>query len=126
MIIAPKWLLAAYAFNILILAPVCYAMLLGNGVGSVFEGKVEESAGLRLLVGSLWCAILMASIAGLLWPAFFAPVLLIQIVYKALWLIVFIMPLWLASKPFPVGISLVFVMIVVSYPVLFWLSIRGT
>ncbi len=40
----------AYAANILILLPVCWGMFLGSGVAGVFEGKVDESAGLRLLV----------------------------------------------------------------------------
>ena len=40
---------------------------------------VNESAGLRLMVGSLWMAILAASTLGFLYPRFFAPVLLIQI-----------------------------------------------
>ena len=124
MINAPKWLWLAYAFNIFILVPVCYNMLIGSGVAAVFEGKVAESAGLRLMVGSLWFAILCASAAGLIWPTFFAPVLIIQVIYKSLWLALFIVPLWQASKPLPFGISMVFMIIVVSYPVIFWLSTR--
>ncbi|MEM1131325.1 MAG: hypothetical protein AAGH53_00145 [Pseudomonadota bacterium] len=110
----------AYAANILILVPVCYSMFFGSGVGSVFEGHVVESAGLRLLVGSLWAAILLASAAGLVYPAFFAPVLLIQIVYKALWLGIFVLPLIIAGDPWPRGISYCFLAIIVTYPLLFW------
>ena len=98
MIINPKWLLATYALNIIILVPVCYAMIFGAGVANVFDGVVEESPGLRLLVGSLWSAILFASIAGLFRPAFFAPIILIQIVYKSMWLALFILPLWMATR----------------------------
>jgi hypothetical protein len=97
-------------------------MFTGNGVSGVFNGKFEESAGLRLLVGSLWFAILLASIAGLRWPGFFAPVLPIQIIYKLIWLLIFILPLWLSGQPYPGGISAVFVGIVIIYPVLFWMA----
>jgi hypothetical protein len=119
-----NWLTAPFLLNILILVPICYSMFLGAGVANVFEGRVPESAGLRLMVGSLWLAILVASVAGLVWPAFFAPVILIQVFYKLTWLIVFILPLWRAGLPYPMGISGVFAFIVVTYPVAFWLAAR--
>lgn len=90
----PNWLIGPYLLNIVILVPICFSMFLGGGTATVFEGRVPESAGLRLLVGSLWFSILVASIAGLVLPAFFAPVILIQVIYKLVWLVVFVMPLW--------------------------------
>lgn len=118
----PAILKLAYAANILILVPVCWGMFFGSGVASVFQGQVAESAGLRLLVGSLWAGILLASIAGFWFPAFFAPVVLIQIVYKALWLATFVAPLILAGRSgdVPWGIAAIFAGIVVTYPALFW------
>jgi hypothetical protein len=121
----PNWLIGPFILNILILVPVCYSMFFGGGVANVFEGKVDESAGLRLLVGSLWTTILAASVCGLFQPAFFAPVILIQVFYKALWLAAFIAPLWLGGKPIPFGISAVFAFIVVSYPVAFLMATRA-
>ncbi|MEM8919161.1 MAG: hypothetical protein AAGE37_09905 [Pseudomonadota bacterium] len=114
----------AFLANIVILVPICWGMFFGSGVAGVFEGKVEESPGLRLLVGSLWFAILLASVAGLYAPRFFAPVVLIQIVYKSLWLLAFILPLVLAGKSdaVPWGIATTFLLIVLSYPFLFWYS----
>jgi hypothetical protein len=123
-ITTPGWLYVAYVFNILILMPVVYSMFFGAGVDNVFEGKVTESAGLRLMVGSMWFAILVASLAGLIWPSFFAPVLIIQVIYKSLWLVIFVVPLLRLGQPVPVGISFVFATIVVSYPVFFWLASR--
>lgn len=125
MITAPKWLYFVYGFNILILVPVVWSMFFGPGVDNVFEAKVPESAGLRIMVGSLWLAILAASFAGFMWPSFFAPLVLVQIVYKLTWLLVFVLPLVRAKEPFPVGISVVFAIIVVTYPVLFWLATRA-
>jgi hypothetical protein len=46
----PGWLIPAYLANILILVPVCYALVFGAGMSSVFEGRVPESEGLRLLL----------------------------------------------------------------------------
>ncbi len=114
----------AYAANILILVPVCWAMFLGGGVASVFEGKVDESAGLRLLVGSLWFAILACSAAGLAMPKLFAPLLVVQIIYKSLWLLVFVAPLVAAGRgsDVPWGISASFILIVATYPLLLWKS----
>jgi hypothetical protein len=110
----------AYLANILILVPVSAGMLLGSGVASVFESKVEESVGLRLLVGSLWFAILAASGAGLWLPRTFAPLILIQIVYKTLWLALFAAPLVLSGQGgrVPWGIAGSFIAIVMIYPIL--------
>jgi hypothetical protein len=111
----------AYSANILILVPVCWSMFAGRGVQAVFQGAVTESAGLRLLVGSLWASILAASLAGLFCPRFFAPVLLIQIFYKALWLGVFVAPLLNSqNSKLPFGIAMCFALIVITYPFLFW------
>ncbi len=114
----------AYAANILILVPVCWGMFLGGGVASVFEGKVDESAGLRLLVGSLWFAILACSIVGLAMPKLLAPLLVMQIIYKSLWLLVFVAPLVAAGRggDVPWGLSASFLAIVATYPLLLWKS----
>ena len=125
MITNPNWLYPAYIFNILILVPVVYAMLLGSGVATVFQGTVPESPGLRLMVGSLWFAILVASVAGLIWPSYFSPLLIVQIIYKSLWLVLFVLPLWRAGQTVPAGISTTFVIIVITYPILLWLATRS-
>lgn len=110
----------AYLANILILVPVCWAMFFGNAMASVFQGAVTDSLGLRLLVGSLWAAILSASVFGLFMPVLFAPLLLVQIIYKALWLTLFVLPLVLAGKPAPWGIASIFAAIVLTYPFVLW------
>lgn len=120
----PAWLLPAYAANILILVPVCWGMFHGGGVGTVFEGAVAESAGLRTLVGSLWFAILAASVLGLRWPQFFLPVILVQLIYKTLWLAVFVRPLLREGAPVPAGVAGSFCAIILTYPALVWLAAR--
>lgn len=115
----------AYLANILILVPVCWAMFFGNAMASVFQGTVTDSLGLRLLVGSLWAAILSASVFGLFMPVLFAPLLLVQIIYKALWLTLFVLPLVLAGKPAPWGIASIFAAIVLTYPFVLWRAWSG-
>ncbi len=117
----PSLLRIAYAANILILVPVASSMFFSGGTSGVFEGKVPDSEGLRLLVGSLWFAILLGSAAGLALPAIFAPLLLVQIVYKATWLITYVWPN--RDDPgVPMGISVIFLGIVLTYPLLLWFS----
>ncbi len=124
MITNSNWLYPAYVFNIIILVPVVYAMLLGSGVANVFQGTVVESSGLRLMVGSLWFAILVASVAGLIWPSYFSPLLIVQVIYKSVWLVLFVLPLWRAGETVPAGITMSFIIIVVTYPILLWLATR--
>lgn len=124
MIQSPSWLYLPYIANILILAPVCWALLVTGSTDSVFEGRVGNSDGLRTLVGSLYLAILIASVGGIVWPAFFAPLILIQVIYKTCWLLVFILPLLLKGQPYPTGISAAFAMIVLMYPIFLALSLR--
>jgi hypothetical protein len=115
----PQILRIAFGANIAILVPVCWSMFFGDW-NRVFDGAVAYSSGLRLLVGSLWTAILVASMMGLLKPEFFAPVLLIQVFYKAMWLLTFVLPTIRSRSPWPTGISVVFLFIVVTYPVIYW------
>lgn len=107
-----------YILNIIILVPVCWAMFSGSGRTSVFENKLNWSTELALLVASLWVAILFASIAGLFWPRLYVPILLAQVIYKALFLALVIYPLWKqgGSVAVPMGISTTFAFIVATYP----------
>lgn len=121
MIEPQSFLRIAYTANILILVPVCWAMFFGRGTETVFQSAVTDSDGLRLLVGSLWAAILFASLAGLAYPIFFAPILLIQVFYKSVWLFGFVVPLLgKQGAEIPIGISICFGLIVITYPFLFW------
>ena len=114
----------AYIANIAILAPVVPAMLFGAPRGHLFGGDVADSEGLRILVGALWASILLASMAGLVWPQPFWPLLAIQIVYKALWLGLFVLPLWTSGGAVPWGIAAIFAFIVAVWPILLWLGAR--
>lgn len=108
----------AYALNVAILVPIALPTLLR--LFDTAEGRFMESAGYRTLVGSLWTAILVLSLAGLVYPRPFAFVLVLQIVYKALWLGVYALPRLVGgrAREVPRGIALSFVAIVLVWPFL--------
>jgi len=120
-----------YIFNILVLIPVGLLTLLGGEWGGQLAGqkKFPESEGFRTILGSLWTAILLGSILGLVFPVQMSSLLLIQVIYKSLWLLVFVKPR-LSKEKFnevPSGIALVFLVIVLSYPwVIPWWQLFGT
>ena len=109
-----------YIFNIIVLIPVGLLTLLGGERGGQLacQNKFPESEGFRTILGSLWTAILIGSVLGLFFPVTMSALLLIQVIYKSLWLLVFVMPRLLKGKisEVPSGIALVFLAIVLSYP----------
>ena len=109
-----------YIFNILVLIPIGLLTLLGGERGGQLacQKKFPESEGFRTILGSLWTAILLGSILGLVFPVQMSSLLLIQEIYKSLWLLVFVKPRLskLEISEVPSGIALVFLVIVLSYP----------
>lgn len=87
-------LLLPYIFNIIVLFPIGLLTLFGGERGGQLasQGKFPESEGFRTILGSLWTAILVGSVLGLLYPITMSPLLLIQVIYKTLWLMVFVTP----------------------------------
>ena len=113
-------LLIPYIFNIIVLVPIALMTLFGGERGGQLasQGKFPESEGYRTILGSLWTAILIGSVLGLFYPVPMSPLLLIQVIYKTLWLLVFVLPRLLGRRKHevPWGIALTFLVIVVSYP----------
>lgn len=110
----------AYILNIVILTPVLFSMFADDGQKSIraFQGTVTNSDGLRLLVASLWLAILLMSIIGLWLPWQLMPLLGLQVIYKATYLLVYILPTIKSkgAKNIPWGVTVSFVFIVLTYP----------
>ena len=113
-------LLLPYAFNTIILVPIGLMTLFGGERGGQLacQGKFPESVGFRTILGSLWTAILIGSLLGIFFPVSMSPLLLLQVIYKAIWLSVFVLPRLLSgdNREIPSGITLSFFLIVVSYP----------
>lgn len=111
-------LAAQYLFwaNILILVPIGFGTLLKASVTD--QGAFAESAGWRMLVGSLWIAILSLSLLGAIWPGSFLWLLVFQVIYKSVWLLAYAVPRLLAGRAaeIPAGIAVSFVAIVLLWP----------
>ena len=124
-------LVLAYIFNIIILIPIGLMTMLGGEKGGQLacQSKFPESEGFRTILGSLWTAILIGSFLGLFFPVTMSVLLLIQVIYKTLWLSVYAMPRMLnqRSNEVPWGIASVFFVIIVSYPwIIPWWQLFGT
>ena len=88
------------------------------GISSIFQPKIAattifsnaygETEVIRL-VGCLWFGIAVLSALGLWKPITFAPVLLLQLLYKGTWLLVVAIPALLNKTPFPNGMAGFFV-----------------
>lgn len=110
-------LLLPYLANLLILLPIAPGTLLA--LFDVGAGRFAESAGWRTLVGSLWSAILVGSVFGLFDPVRWSPLLVLQVVYKSLWLAVYVAPRLRTRERLEEihpGIAITFLAIVATYP----------
>ncbi len=82
---------------------------------SVFSNAYEYSEVIRL-VGTLWGAIFILSIIGLIYPKQMSLVLLFQLIYKSSWLLVVALPAMLNTQPYPKGMASFFVVWVAVLP----------
>lgn len=106
----------AYGANVLILLPIAVPTLLRWYATD--QNRFDESAGWRVMVGAMWTAILALSVLGLFQPMRYAPVLVLQVIYKALWLLVYAVPRLRRGQTqvIPWGIATSFVAIVLIWP----------
>lgn len=113
----------AYAANIAILLPVVTAIVTTDTAhATVFEGKLAQSRDLQLLVGCLWAGILVASVIGLVVPSAMAGVLVMQVIYKSLFLALWAWPAYRlgGTAALPLGLTVSFAAIVAVYPWIVW------
>jgi len=77
-----------------------------------------DSPVLRILVASLWGGVLVVSVLALLSPLVFWPVLVFQVIYKAIFILLWIWPAFVRPEDatIPWGPGAVFVFIVVVWP----------
>jgi hypothetical protein len=112
-------LLIPYIVNILILIPVSLGSYFNSQKVPAIRPRFKESAGYRTISGSVWLAILFLSVLGLFFPVKLSPVLLVQVVYKVLWLLVFFIPrIGDSTRRSEIDWSLtgVFILLAIAYP----------
>ncbi|MGB0085856.1 MAG: hypothetical protein WBP94_10850 [Rhodomicrobiaceae bacterium] len=110
---------AAYLFNVLVLVPVGLTTLLSPAsMRLVFENKMQHAPELRMLVGCLWTAILVCSLIGLAKPELMIGILILQVVYKALFLVLVVLPLVVKRglDAIPLGVAATSALIVLVWP----------
>lgn len=73
----------------------------------LFEGNFTPDASSRVL-GCIWVALGLVSIAGLLRPVTFCPVLVIQFVYKLTWLLAIATPAFAKGEAIPPALAIIF------------------
>lgn len=82
---------------------------------TIFQNSYQNTELIRL-VGCLWMAIALLSIFGLWQPLKFSPVLVLQLVYKGLWLIIVAFPAIKNNENYPSGMAAFFLIWVLILP----------
>lgn len=117
-----------YIANILILLPVVYGMLRApDGAPVAAFGDIADVPSLRIMVASLWAGVLMTSVIALFDPLQFWPLLVFQVLYKALFIAVFCLPVWRGTKVrvLPQGPVAVFVIIILVWPIFIVMALQS-
>jgi len=106
-----------YIANILVAGWISIASLFFPkiAVESVFTNAFEYSESIRL-VGALWFSIFILSIVGLVYPKEMSIVLILQLIYKASWLLVAALPAVLNGSNYPRPMALFFLVWVLVLP----------
>ena len=108
---------ALYVLNIIVAGMIAYSSIKSpdKAAISVFSNAYASTEVMRL-VGCLWLGITVLSIFGLFFPIKFAPVMVLQLIYKGSWLIFVALPAIKASQPYPKGMAGFFVVWVIVLP----------
>lgn len=117
-----------YVVNILILVPVV-AGLIRHPAGEALAafGGIADAPSLRMLVASLWAGVLVVSALALMDPVRFWPVLVFQVIYKALFILIWVLPIWMgrAEEVIPAGPTAVFLFIIALWPFFIVAALRS-
>lgn len=108
-----------YVLNITVAGQIALSALASpkNAALTTFGSAYQPTEVIRL-VGCLWLGIAVLSVLGLWRPMTFAPVLLLQLIYKGTWLLVVALPAIRSNTPFPKAMAVFFVVWVVVLPFL--------
>jgi hypothetical protein len=108
-----------YIANIIVAGTISYSSILhpNRAAATIFENAYPSTDVIKL-VGCLWLAITVLSIMGLWRPITFAPILLVQLIYKGTWLLVVALPAIKNKEAYPTGMALFFLIWVLVLPII--------
>jgi hypothetical protein len=106
-----------YIANIIVAGWISLSSILSpkKAAYSVFQNAYEPTEVMKL-VGCLWLAIAVLSALGLWRPVSFSPILLVQLIYKGIWLLVVALPAIRNNQVYPSGMALFFLVWVMVLP----------
>ncbi len=82
---------------------------------TIFSNTYQPTEVIKL-VGCLWLAIAVLSALGIWRPITFSPVLLLQFIYKFLWLLFVVVPAIKNNQPYPSAMAIFFLIWVLFLP----------
>lgn len=105
--------------NVFVAGQIAFSALLNpqNSAITTFGNAYEPTEIIRL-VGCFWLAIAVVSVLGLWKPITFAPVLLIQLIYKGTWLLIVALPAFRSGAAYPKIMAMFFIVWVCVLPFL--------
>ena len=110
----------AYLLDIIVSVPVALTPLIGNAATarSLLGEDLPENRSMRSLLAALWMAILLCLVTGLAYPIVMAPILVLQLLYKSLWIVLFAVPRWASGRHDEVSwkLTAIFATYIVVYP----------
>lgn len=106
-----------YMLNIIVAGQIAFSAMSNprNAALTIFGNAYPPSEIIRL-VGCLWLGITVLSIFGLWKPITFSPVLLLQLVYKGVWLLIVAIPAIRTGVDYPRTMAFFFVVWVAVLP----------
>jgi cyanate permease len=110
------WLKAMYLYTLIVSGSIGLGMILFPGTVRPVLRFPPQDPSMFGLCGSLFLALGLVSALGLRFPLKFAPVLLLELVYKPIWLIAVALPVFLDGR-FPfyvVSMSVIFVTFIIG------------
>ena len=110
-------LILVYIANILVAGYIGIVSLFYpiRSSATIFQNAYPATATIRL-VGCLWLAIAVLSVLGLWRPVAMSPVLLLQLIYKGVWLLTVALPAIQQQQAYPSGMAFFFVLWVLVLP----------
>ena len=110
-----KWLNGMYVYTAVGAGLLGVAMLLAPNLVVAYLDMPIQDPVVFGVVGSAYVAFAIASILGLRFPLRFVPVLILQMIYKSVWLVTVFLPMFISGTP--PAYAWVFAAIFVSYVV---------